>query len=438
MFTPSYYSKVRFNRQCQNFYKYSQLVDFIKILIKDQDFSILEQNSLLDFYDKININTGEIKTVNRKGQCITPFKNAFYNGLEFRIYNTGTITIAGSLHKYWNSGAHNYNDFNFLAFVEVVNDLKNKFGINPQTAILKCLEVGVNITPTIPTNEFLDYCFLHKTKPFEYQKNSSEGKYKQVQHSQYIVKLYNKALHYCNKFDINFEILRFEIKYTKMEKLNKLGIYNLLDLQKFGLINFKNELITEFNNILFFDKTIWAKTKRLLNYSNPMYWNDLLSKPNKTNYYKHRAIFKQLTLNYSDKIQLQTTEIIRNKVNLLNQKGASIDTLIIKSIHTPLQINSDNTLCQITKLNISMQKDNSILLSHTGLRYYYKNERKVFEQIRRRYLSKKWHNSSFETQIKEIAHNIRNTKSNQKIKQFRIYKPQQTNMLLNFGFVNIK
>jgi len=412
------------------------MIDFVKILIRDMDTTILECNPYLDFYDKINLSTGEIKTINRKGIKITPYKNSFFNGLEFRIYETGTITMSGSLHKYWNSGGHNYNDFSFSSFSQVLNDLKIKFGIEPNKAILKCLEIGINIVPPIPTNEIIDYCFLHKTKPFEYQKNSEEGKYKQVEHSQYIIKLYNKALHYKSKFDIDTEILRFEIKYTKMEKLNNLGIFNLKDLQDYGLINFKDMLLNEFRNVLYFDGTIQSKSKRISNYSNPLYWSELVSKPNKSNYYKHRDILKTLTTQFSNNIQTQIIEIMSNKIDFLNVRGASIDTLIIKSIHTPLpiQINSNTKLCQITNINISMQKDNSILLSHTGLRYYHKNDKKMFEQIKRRYLSNLWINSDFEIQIKEIAHNIRNTKSNQTIKQKRLYQPQQLNLLSNLVF----
>ena len=80
-----------------------------------------------------------------------------------------------------------------------------------------------------------------------------------------------------------------------------------------------------------------------------------------------------------------------------------------------------------------MQKDSSILLSHTGLKYYYKTDRKVFEQIKRTYLTKQWIDSDFETQIKEIAHNIRTIKSNQNNKQNRIYQLQQVNMLSVFN-----
>ena len=123
-------------------------------------------------------------------------------------------------------------------------------------------------------------------------------------------------------------------------------------------------------------------------------------------------------------------------MDFLNIRGASFDPLIILSIPAPLtnSIESKNILCQVTKINISMQKNDSILLSHTGLKYYYKTDRKVFEQIKRKYLSKQWIKSDFETQIKEIAHNIRNAKGNQKTKQVRIYPNQQINLLPNLGF----
>ncbi len=407
------------------------MVDHTKILIKDLNPAILVENPLLEFCYNMNPLTGQIRTENRTGQKITPYKNAYYNSLEFRIYDTGTITISGSLHKYYNSGAHNFNDFNFEAFLYVLNDLKRKFNITPEQCILKCLELGLNITPPKPTNEILDYCFLHKTKPFEYQKNSGEGKYKQVQHSQYIIKIYNKALHYKKDFDIKTEIMRFEIKYTKMERLNKLGVFNLYDISKLGFKYFENELLTEWQNVLFFDTTINAKSKRLTNYQNPIYWSELTQKTTKTNYYKHKRILIDFTLNYSQKIQHQLTEIMRKKIEVLNYRGARFDTLIIKSIHAPQQLIKNN-ICLVTGLNISMQKDNSILLSHSGLRYYFKNDKKIFEQIKRKYLTNTWTKSNFETQIKEIAHNIRNANSNKNLKQKRIYKPQQINLLNQF------
>lgn len=310
------------------------MIDFIKIILKDFDHPKLECNPLLNFFDTINLTTGELKTVSRNGNKVTPCKNASYNGLEFKIYDTGTITITGSLHKYWNEGKHNYNDFNSEAVSEVLNDLKIKFGIEPKQCILKCLEIGINITPPIQTNEILDNCLLHKTKPFEYQKNSFAGRYKQVQHSQYFIKLYNKALHYTSQgFKIPTEIMRFEIKYTKMEKLNKMGIYTLQELIDYGLHNFKNELLNEWQKVLFFDNTIQIDplSKKLeitlLKYSKEDYWLKLLSNNQKKNFTYHKNQLRKITTNHSENLQNQIAEIIAKKIDFL-----TINTILSDSI----------------------------------------------------------------------------------------------------------
>lgn len=92
-----------------------------------------------------------------------------------------------------------------------------------------------------------------------------------------------------------------------------------------------------------------------------------------------------------------------------------------------------NVICKITGVNISMQKEDSFLLSHTGLKHYYKTDKILFEQIKSKYLTEKWLLSNFEIQITEIAHNIRNTRSNGNIKQKRLYLPQQVNLLFGLN-----
>ena len=404
--------------------------------------SILETNPLLDFYDTINLTTGEMKTTNRNGNKVTPSKNASYKGLEFKIYDTGTITLSGSLHKYWNDGAHNYNDFNNEAVLFILKDLNTKFDIDPSKCILKCLEIGINITPPVPTNEILDNCLLHKTKPFEYQKNSDEGKYKQVQHSQYIIKIYNKALHYKSKgFKIKEKIMRFEIKYTKMQKLNEKGIFSLQDLMNYGLRNFKDVILNEWQNVLFYENTIQIdhlssrSEKALLEYSNPNYWTGLLANNQTKNFTYHKNQLKKIVSKNSNKVQDLTAEIIGKKIDFLNSKTIQIDPLTIMSKRIVLNYKNDTKkhICKVTGFNISMQKENSILLSHTGLKYYYNTDKKIFEQIKRRYLTKIWFESNLKTQIKEIAHNIRNENSNKTKKQKRIYQPQQINILNQLG-----
>lgn len=66
----------------------------------------------------------------------------------------------------------------------------------------------------------------------------------------------------------------------------------------------------------------------------------------------------------------------------------------------------ENIFCKVTGFNISMQKDNSISLSHVCSKYYYKIGRKVFEQIKRNYLTEDWFKSDCEIHFKKISPNL--------------------------------
>ena len=111
----------------------------------------LESNYLLEFSNKVNVKTGELGV----------YLNAFYRGLEFKIYESTEThpnrraTIEGSLHKYWNNGAHNFNDFGINEMQEVIVDIENKFCISSENCVLKSLEIGVNIDPPIKTKTVL-------------------------------------------------------------------------------------------------------------------------------------------------------------------------------------------------------------------------------------------------------------------------------------------
>lgn len=403
------------------------MIDFIKIALRGYSPELLERNPLLTFFDSVNIITGVIRTTNKQGSIIIPRKTAFYNSLQFTIYDNGNITIEGSLHKYWNRGAHNYNDFNLTALDEVLKELKHLFNIKPEQCYLRQLELGVNIRPPIQSHKIIDNCFLHKTTPFEYVKNSDEGKYKQAEHSQFYIKIYDKARHY-KKFEIKGEILRFEIKYRKMEKLNKKGIYTLNDLLEYGLHNFKDDLLQQWQNVLFYDPTIKHKTIKLLNYSNPNYWQTLIDRPTNTAFNKHRTELNNLIENHSNNIKGQIHNAINQKVDFLTSRGVQTDSLYIGSIPTPpsMEIRAENErICKITGLNISMQKDYSLMLSHTGLKYYFDTDKKIFEQVKRKYLPEQYFKDNTNAQIKRIAHNIRNTMSNKNIRKKKRIKELQ-------------
>lgn len=340
-------SKVQFSTGiAKNLIKDNKLIDYTHSIITNIAPKVLEANPILMFEQRNISNEGFLypilnndkKQVKDKGGKLlykTPFKNAFYNGLEFRIYENGLITLSGSLHKYWNGGTHNYNDFGIEEVLFVLKDIQTKFGIEPQQFKLKCFEIGINITPPVTTNAIIDNCFLHKRHSFEHKYNSYEGNYKQWKHSQYIVKLYNKALHYIQQgFRIEEDIMRFEIKYSKMEKINKRGIYTLQDLINYGLQNFKKDLLNEWQNILFFDNTIQIDplSKKLkyavLNYSNNNYWTGLIANKQMKNYTYHNNQLKKIINHNSKNVKRLIYDIMSKKIDLLNTKTIQNDSIV--------------------------------------------------------------------------------------------------------------
>ena len=430
------------------------LIDFIKVELINSNTMYFEHHPLLLFELKNVTQDGELIPRLKKGKEVTGrdgnliyktvYKQAFYKGLDFKIYNTtkltpyNRITIEGSLHKYWNSGAHNFNDFNISAIIDVQKDLKDKFNIDFVNCILRQLEIGINILPTEITKQILRYCLLHKTSELKSTFTKDEGNYKQTKNQRHFVKLYDKRTHYVNKgFEIDAEIFRIEKKWSKMVELNNKGIYTLDDLIKHDLINFKSDLLNLWNDVLFYDWQSLKGLKHNVSYSNVNYWLEL-KETNYNNFKYHRNNLNNLINKQPNNLKKQIADLISNKVDLLNDNTTQINPLSIglKKVVSTIENTDKNRLkCLVTGLNISMQKD-SLLLSHTGIKYYKKTDAKVYNEIKRKYLSAKWVDADIETQIKELAHNIRNTYNNRNIKQNRIYPENQYKMFDFEMFLN--
>ncbi|WP_325447987.1 hypothetical protein [Gelidibacter sp.] len=397
------------------------MIDFIKLNLINTDFDYIETHPLLDFMMEVNTKTGELKNV----------KKAYYKGLEFRLYeptektNSRRLTLEGSLHKYWNNGAHNFNDFGINELDEVLNDLKECFNILQSNCVLRTLEIGVNIEPPYKTKTILNQCLLHKTDRLKWIYTKDEGNYIQSKHQRHIIKIYDKRTHYKNKgFTIDKEILRFEIKYTKMRYLHSKGIYSLNNLLNYGLHHFKTDLLKEWDNVLICDKSIISKTKYKDQYDNINFWLDL----NYNNFKYHRNNLKRLTAKQPDNIKKKIADLIKKKCEILNTNTTQINPLYIRLktvVSTSTNTDQNRRFCKVTNLNISMQKVDSILLSHTGLRYYHKTDKKIYKEVKNKYLSKLWINADHATQIKQIAHNIRCKSSNTMTSRKRKHNPLQ-------------
>ncbi|MFY9243931.1 MAG: hypothetical protein WAO74_13000, partial [Polaribacter sp.] len=356
----------------------------------------------------INTKTGEFNS----------YKSAYYRGLEFKIYeptektNYRRLTIEGSLHKYWNNGAHNFNDFGIGEVYKVVNELEYLFNIDISFCTLRQLEIGVNINPPVSTKQILKACIKYKTNDIKWVYTSDEGNYIQATNQRHFIKIYDKKTHYTNKgFQIENDIMRIEKKWRKMVELNDKGIYTLKDLLNYGLSNFKQDLLKEWSNVLYCDFNTVKGTKYEDKYTNVNWWERLSY--DKLKY--HRNNLNKMIKNDSDNFKNQISRLSSSKVDFLNMETSEINPLYIglkKGVCTNDKQDINRRFCLITGLNISMQKSNSFLLSHTGLKYYYKTDKKVFLEVKSKYLSVKWIEANHKIQIKEIAHNIRNKYNN--------------------------
>jgi hypothetical protein len=408
--------------------QFSSLIDFTKYNLINTNPIKLQDNVLLDFCNTVNIKTGEL------GKYV----NAYYKGLEFKIYESTEsnpnqrITVEGSLHKYWNNGAHNFNDFGIVQIYEVIKDLKETFNIVPENCVLKQLEIGVNITPPKKTKTILKDCLLHKTNVLKWTFTKDEGNYIQFKNQRHFNKFYDKKTHYTNKgFDIDNEIMRIEKKWSKMAELNKRGIYTLADLLRYDLINFKADIVKLWQNVLYCDLETVKGTKNKYKYTNVNWWQS----HNYSNFKYHRSQLKILLDKNPKNVKNLIKELIEKKCEFLNINTTQINPLHIglKTVVSPsIKQDQNRRFCRVTNLNISMQRNDSNLLSHTGLRYYLKTDSKVFNEIKRKYLSSKWIDTDDEKQLKELAHNIRNKYNNDKIKRSRLYNENQIQLLFEY------
>lgn len=421
------------------------MIDFVKFEIKGADPDRLQANDLLSFHDKVNVSTGQLKGI---------YLNAYYKGMEFRIYNpteanpNRRITLEGSIHKYWNNGAHNFNDFGINEIWEVLSDFDVNFGIKPENCILKSLEIGVNINPPISTKRILQNCLMFKSKHLKWVYTKDEGNYKQADLQRYFLKIYDKQKHYRRRgFELDLEIMRIELKYIKMRSLNERGIFSIGDLLYYGLENFINDLIMAWRSIIYYDHDVFKNTDYKHKYSNPNFWYHLSSRER----IDQRKIMNRYFEKSPNNLKFQISNLIREKCEFLNIQTPEINPLhiglivgnkVFRKDYQKQRENREKTsgiqeknrrVCLVTGLNISMQKEDSIVLSHTGLKYYFKTDRKIFEEVKRKYLTKRWQLSDLKTQIKEIAHNIRNTKQSRVRIQNRLYPPLQEQL---FPLVN--
>lgn len=256
---------------------------FDGIKIKDVSVSVdaLLTNDRLTFTRLVDTQTGF--TFDRTRRAID-------KGLTFRLVPRKTehdcrVEVKGSLHKFYNNGQHNADQFTINNLLLTLDLLVRDYGFDLFKSKINGVEFGVNIELPFSINQVLDNLICYKNQPFA-KDTRSKIPYYVCQRQRYAVKLYDKG----KQKGLTGNLLRFEIRVNKMQYFNDSGIIlrTLADLSNVANYELLGVLLVEtFNEILFDDLTVDptnltpGEQEVYRNGRNSRYWQtstDLLSK----------------------------------------------------------------------------------------------------------------------------------------------------------------
>lgn len=296
------------------------MFDFIKT--NNPYFTPIElvNNPLLSFNIEVDKNGEILKRISE------------YQNFKFIIKNEKYININGSLHKFFNGGIHNHNDYTIKNHLEVCNKLTELFRINPFNATIHNIEFGVNIIIPFNTNDFLNSIILYKVRECETETFGGKGYLLRFTFDHYQLKIYNKQLQYS----LDESLIRFEIKVTKMEffKKRNISLKTLSDtLKNENYPILVNLLLNAYSDLLIYDNSINLKKlnqrdkNTLLLGNNPKYWKEQII--NGKEIKKKRTRFKLLVSKYGKRNIYKTVfEIIRNKAEGITRVTPELQTNI--------------------------------------------------------------------------------------------------------------
>lgn len=382
------------------------MIDFVKInnLKKGDQIS-----GLLDFEVKVNCRTGE-ELLHRK-------QSAYLKNLVFTITpGNRFVKVAGSLHKFSNDGDFNNDRFTFDRFILVADELSKYISDDDQ---INVIEFAVNLKVSFNPTDFIKNLICHLKKPFNKSIRSGIS-YSQVEYKHYLIKIYDKGLQQPS----GSNILRIELKYLRMQKLSADGL-KWSELRKIETwMNFGDILKKKFSEVIFYDPTIDLKdvSEKDLQFikdgRNPFYWSDLSGPHVDRTRKRYQSLIEKygfMFKNLPEMIDQEISELVKSYHNsdnendmrnpYQNRRLVKSYTLLYENLSPRTEI---QTNCEVTGIDISMQKPGSRFLSIAGIRFLYLNNKELFEKLREERLSAKWMNEDISVQMREICHSIRN------------------------------
>lgn len=243
--------------------------------------------------------------------------------------------LCGSITSNYHNG-NNWQDLNFDQLQQELNKLESILKLDLGKVKIDNLEPS--ITFALPFNVFN---FINKNlvsygnQPFNrYGKNRNGkalGRFIELT-DRTTVKAYDKAVEY----DLQFNLMQFELHFKKMGTLNKVGINCLSDLKCWDKVNcLRSILITYFKRILIFDPDINPNDVRLNSIQKNMvirgrsfeFWEDLKSECSNGTYYNRLNEFKSLSEKYGSNCFNQIMDTFLKKWDSLMETKKSCKIL---------------------------------------------------------------------------------------------------------------
>ena len=410
------------------------MLDFIKLRIDNQEL-----------INRVFLHPDFVKCKPKNNYYYSKFQKEINTKLQLDFLKSrekGKFTYVDlciSPHYHFNNYLHNGNDLTpencIKSIFEILDYLQIKSDELDELKVVN-LEVGVNIIPETDVKELINGIYYSKKTPFKvYYSKIPHYRRTEKKDSEYkIIKTYAKGLqcHERQQYQVDINTFRFEVKTKKHRKIKSLGITtakDLLNIAKYPRL--AEELINEWQNVLLINLTPDLTTLRrediqFIKQSVKLdFWNDLIANKSQNTFSNNKKKYYNILKgknNLHHLIKLQIIDKIYQLLNCANSpQKTTINKGILKTKETVLntingenaQLEQTNRLCLVTGLRIDMQRKNSVYLSNAGLLWYYKNDIKTFLQLQNRFLTSDKRKLKIIEQIYYIAHNIRNTKTNE-------------------------
>ena len=182
---------------------------------------------------------------------VIPFSQAKAQALTFIKVPSPTgckHIIQGSLHRYARRGAENNDDFTLPEIHATIQELKQKFGINPERSKIQNFEFGVNIQLPcgMSAAEFQKYAASMQHKGFQKMNQRRAAVGYIAEFDEFSVKIYDKGF---QSGDGSTDKLRFEIRVLRTRWLEQYGV--IRPGQQLFLSDLLNkDIITKLGDIL--------------------------------------------------------------------------------------------------------------------------------------------------------------------------------------------